>query len=41
MDIGYYYQILDIGVLYETGIKSGKLWWIGESKYLSEEVLFL
>lgn len=40
MDIGYYYQILDIGILYEKGGKNGKLWRIGERKRLSEEVLF-
>lgn len=40
MDIGYYYQILDTGILYEKGRKSGKLWRIGERKRLNEEVLF-
>lgn len=40
MDIGYYYQILDTGILYEKGRKNGKLWRIGERKRLSEEVLF-
>lgn len=40
MDIGYYYQILDIGILYEKGRKIGKRWKIGERKRLSEEVLF-
>lgn len=40
MGIGYYYQILDIGILYEKGRKGGKLWRIGERKRLSEEVLF-
>lgn len=40
MDIGYYYQILDTGILYEKGRKSGKLWRIGERKRLNKEVLF-
>ena len=40
MDIGYYYQILDTGILYEKGRKNGKLWRIGERKRLREEVLF-
>lgn len=40
MDVSYYYQILDTGILYEKGRKSGKRWWIGERKRLSEEVLF-
>lgn len=40
MDIGYYYQILEIGILYEKGRKVGKLWRIGERKRLREEVLF-
>lgn len=40
MDIGYYYQILDTGILYEKGRKNGKLWRIGERKRLSVEVLF-
>lgn len=40
MDICYYYQILDIGILYEKGRKNGKLWRIGERKRLGEEVLF-
>jgi len=40
MDITYYYQILDIGILYEKGGKKGKRWKIGERKRLREEVLF-
>lgn len=40
MDISYYYQILDIGILYEKGKKEGKRWKIGERKRLKEEVLF-
>lgn len=40
MDVCYYYQILDTGILYEKGRKNGKLWRIGERKRLSEEVLF-
>lgn len=40
MDISYYYQILDIGILYEKGKKEGRRWKIGERKRLCEEVLF-
>lgn len=40
MDVGYYYQILETGVLYEKGRKNGKRWKIGERKRLIEEVLF-
>ena len=40
MDISYYYQILDIGILYEKGRYKGKRWKIGERKRLSEEVSF-
>lgn len=40
MDIGYYYQILDIGIVYEKGRKRGKRWRIGERKRLKEEILF-
>lgn len=40
MDISYYYQILDTGILYEKGRKKGKLWKIGEGQRLREEVLF-
>lgn len=40
MDVSYYYQILDIGMLYEKGGKRGEKWKIGERKRLGEEVLF-
>lgn len=40
MDVSYYYQILDIGILYEKGRNDGKRWHIGERKRLSEEILF-
>lgn len=40
MDVSYYYQILDTGILYEKGGKEGKRWKIGERKRLREEVLF-
>lgn len=40
MDISYYYQILDIGILYEKGRRNGKVWRLGERKRLKEEVLF-
>ncbi len=40
MDVGYYYQILDIGILYEKGGKRGNKWKIGERKRLGEEILF-
>lgn len=40
MDISYYYQILDIGILYEKGGKSGKRWKIGERKRLRSEIVF-
>lgn len=40
MDVSYYYQILDIGILYEKGGKRGKRWKIGEKKRLGEEILF-
>lgn len=40
MDVGYYYQILDIGIAYEKGRKSGQRWRIGEKKRLEEEILF-
>ena len=39
MDISLYYQVLDIGILYEKGRKNGKLWRIGERKRLKDEVL--
>lgn len=40
MDVSYYYQILDIGVLYEKGKKRGKLWRFRERKRLQVEVGF-
>lgn len=40
MDIGVYYQILDIGIQYEKGRKRGSYWKLGERKYLQEEVDF-
>lgn len=40
MDISYYYQVLDTGILYEKGRKEGKRWKIGERKRLRDEVLF-
>lgn len=40
MDISYYYQILDIGILYEKGGKTGRYWRLKERKRLREEVLF-
>lgn len=40
MDISFYYQILDTGILYEKGGKKGKRWKIGERKRLTEEVIF-
>lgn len=40
MDVGYYYQILDTGIVYEKGRKCGQRWRIGERKRLREEVLF-
>lgn len=40
MDISYYYQILDTGILYEKGRKEGKRWKIGERRRLREEVIF-
>ena len=40
MNVCYYYQILDIGILYEKGRKKGKRWEIGERKRLLEESLF-
>lgn len=38
MDVSYYYQILDIGVLYEKGKKRGKVWRFGERKRLQTEI---
>lgn len=40
MDISYYYEILDKGILYEKGRKKGKHWRIGERKRLGKEILF-
>ena len=41
MDVCLYYQILDIGILYEkSGGPIGKRWRIGEKKRLKEENLF-
>ena len=40
MDVEYYYQILEIGIVYEKGRKSGQRWRMGEKKRLLEEVLF-
>lgn len=38
MEICYYYQILDIGIVYEKG-KGGALWKFGERKRLREEFI--
>lgn len=40
MDIGVYYQILDIGIQYEKGRKRGTCWRPGERKYLRAECRF-
>lgn len=40
MDVSIYYQVLDIGILYEKGRNSGRLWKIGERKRLKELILF-
>ncbi len=40
MDIGLYYQILGMGVLYEKGSNRGKRWRIGERKRLRDEIWF-
>lgn len=40
MHISYYYQILDMGILYEKGGMRGEHWRIGERKRLKEEVSF-
>ncbi len=40
MELCYYYQILDMGIVYEKGGLSGKLWKPGEQKRLREELLF-
>ena len=38
MEICYYYQILDIGIVYEKGGTGGRLWKPGERKRLREEL---
>ena len=40
MDISFYYQLLDTGILYEKGNKNGKRWRIGERRRLNEEIYF-
>lgn len=40
MDISLYYQIIDIGIMYEKGGKKGILWNIGERKRLKDEAIF-
>jgi hypothetical protein len=40
MDVEYYYQILDTGIVYEKGRKRGERWRLGERKRLREEILF-
>lgn len=40
MDISYYYEILDMGILYEKGGGGGKFWKIGQRKRLGKENLF-
>lgn len=40
MEIGYYYHILEIGILYEKGGQRGQLWRFGEQKRLKKEALF-
>lgn len=40
MEIGYYYHILEIGVLYEKGGQRGRFWRFGEQKRLGKEALF-
>lgn len=40
MEICYYYQILDIGVVYEKGRAGGRIWKPGERKRLREELSF-
>lgn len=40
MDASYYYQILDMGILYEKGRQTGKFWRIGQRKRLGKEILF-
>ncbi|MDE7418188.1 MAG: hypothetical protein K2N44_18105 [Lachnospiraceae bacterium] len=38
MEICYYYQILDIGIVYEKGGTGGRMWKLGERKRLREEL---
>lgn len=40
MNIGIYYHIIEIGVLYERGGMRGNLWRIGERKRLKDECIF-
>ena len=40
MDISLYYQILDIGIVYEKGGQRGKRWRISERKRLKEVMIF-
>lgn len=40
MELCYYYQILDMGIVYEKGGLRGKLWKPREQKRLREELLF-
>lgn len=40
VDVSYYYQILETGILHEKGISGGTRWKFGERKRLREEVLF-
>lgn len=40
MDISYYYEILDVGILYEKGRPGGEHWKIGERKRIGKEILF-
>lgn len=40
MNVEYYYQILDTGIVYEKGRKRGERWRLGERKRLKEEILF-
>lgn len=40
MDVGVYYHILEIGIVYEKGRLKGKLWHFGEKKRLHDECDF-
>lgn len=40
MDRGVYYQILEMGVLYEKGRGSGKIWRLWERQLLRDEISF-